>query len=210
MGQFIIPLLIAFLGFLSIGYTYSAIKRGGARVYSLEREIILRRATSALSIGTLLFIASIALLVYQNWPTPEEPAVLAVPTPAGGATPEVVGTTAFPEIQVESVDTAGSNIPPLITLTPTATIDPNLPTPTATPVIVRAFITGTSGTGLSMRKTPGSAGELMEILPEDTFVTVVDMNETVPQDGFTWIKVRTFVGDEGWVAKEFLAIEGEE
>jgi hypothetical protein len=209
MGPFIIPLFVAFLGFLSIGYTYSAIKRGGARVYSLEREIILRRATSALAAGTLLFMASIAMLVYQNWPTAEDPAVVVVPTPAG-VTPAAVGTTAFPEIQVETIDTAGSNIPPLVTVSPTPTIDPNLPTATPTPVIVRAFITGTSGTGLSMRKTPGSAGELMEILPEDTFVTVVDMNETVQQDGFTWIKVRTFLGDEGWVAREFLAIEGEE
>ncbi|MCA9981908.1 MAG: SH3 domain-containing protein, partial [Anaerolineales bacterium] len=94
------------------------------------------------------------------------------------------------------------NLPPLTTQTPTPTIDPNLPTATPTPVIIRAFVTGTSGSGLSMREEPG--GDLIEILPEETFVTVVDEAAPIEQGGFTWIKIRTFAGVEGWAARQFL------
>lgn len=65
-----------------------------------------------------------------------------------------------------------NTIPDLLILSPTPTIDPNSPTATPTPIVVRAFITGTGGNGVNFRATPG--GELIEILADDTFVTMVD------------------------------------
>ncbi len=210
MTSLILPIMLTIAGFIGMVYTYSSIRRGGARVYSLEREIILRRATSALSVSTLLFLGAIGLLVMQAQddtavPTAEtlaEPAAIdALPAGQAGdntavSPPDTVGTPA------PLPSGAGSNLPPLTTQTPTPTIDPNLPTATPTPIIIRAFVTGTSGSGLSMRETPN--GELMEILPEETFVTLVDGEAPVTQGGFTWIKIRTFTGDEGWAARQFL------
>lgn len=212
MTALIIPIMLTIAGLIGMIYTYSSIRRGGARVYSLEREIILRRATSALFISTLLFLGAVGLLAYQ---LQNATAVVEEDTePAAvGTLPAVTegedGDTAVSPTNPQSAGTPeplpsgpDSNLPPLTTQTPTPTIDPNLPTATPTPVIIRAFVTGTAGSGLSMRETPG--GDLIEILPEETFVTVVESEPPVEQGGFTWIKIRTFAGAEGWAARQFL------
>ena len=59
-----------------------------------------------------------------------------------------------------------------------------------------------------MRDKPG--GETLLILDENEFVTVLQSEGTQQFDGFTWLKVRTFLGDEGWVADVFLEIEGQQ
>lgn len=210
MTSLILPIMLTIAGFIGMVYTYSSIRRGGARVYSLEREVILRRATSALTVSTLLFLGAIGLLVMQAQDgtavptanTTSEPAAIdALSTGQADSSvePPPLDTMGTPEPLSSGAD---SNLPPLTTQTPTPTIDPNLPTATPTPIIIRAFVTGTSGSGLSMRETPN--GELMEILPEETFVTIVDGEAPVEQGGFTWIKIRTFTGDEGWAARQFL------
>ncbi|MCA9979554.1 MAG: SH3 domain-containing protein [Anaerolineales bacterium] len=208
MTSLIIPIMLTIAGLVGMIYTYSSIRRGGARVYSMEREIILRRATSALAISTLLFLGAVGLLAFQlqsDTAVVEEDAVTepaavdTLPednTAVSPSNPQPIGT---PEPLPSGPD---SNLPPLTTQTPTPTIDPNLPTATPTPVIIRAFVTGTSGSGLSMREEPG--GDLIEILPEETFVTVVDEAAPIEQGGFTWIKIRTFAGVEGWAARQFL------
>jgi hypothetical protein len=204
----ILPIMLTIAALIGMVYTYSSIRRGGARVYSLEREIILRRATSALFISTLLFLGAVGLLIYQLQNSTADTLETVEPSASeleANATLES-GDTAVAPPPLGTPDTLpsgpDSNLPPLTTQTPTPTIDPNLPTPTPTPIIIRAFVTGTSGSGLSMREAPG--GDLIEVLPEDTFVTVVDEEAPVEQGGFTWIKIRTFSGTEGWAARQFL------
>jgi hypothetical protein len=204
MTSFILPIMLTIAGLIGMVYTYSSIRRGGARVYSLEREIILRRATSALAVSTLLFLAAIGLLLWQGQSgTAVVEEITPIPTPQSpdGETPVVMAPETITTPAPITTD-PNSNLPPLTTQTPTPTIDPNLPTPTPTPIIVRAFVTGTSGSGLSMREEPG--GDLIEILPEETFVTVVDGVAPVEQGGITWIRIRTFSGVEGWAARQFL------
>ncbi len=71
--------MLTIAGLIGMIYTYSSIRRGGARVYSLEREIILRRATSALFISTLLFLGAVALLVVQGQGQNEDTAAVDTP-----------------------------------------------------------------------------------------------------------------------------------
>lgn len=205
MNSIFIPIVFTILGILGTIYTYTSIKRGGARVYSLERETILRRATSMLGVTLLLFMSAVGLLIYQNQIliSAEEP------TEEGAAEVPEADAPAQQEDGTPAA-TADSNIPPLTTVTPEPTIDPNIPTPTPTIAVIRAFVTETGGFGVNFRRTPDPNGELIEVLPEDTFVTLVSGEEPVEQAGFVWIKIRTFTGDEGWVVEDFLTIEGRE
>lgn len=199
MSSLIIPITLSLLGIFTVFYTYSSIRRGGARVYTLERETILRRATSALFGSMALFLTAIGILIFQGQSVAD--VVIAEDT--------AVPTLVLPDSTgVEAAVTPSSNsenIPGLITQTPTPTIDLNIPTATPTPIVVRGIVTGTGGSGLQMRETPG--GEPMEVLAEETFVTILEDEGVVEQGGLAWIKVRTFLGDEGWVAEQFVEVE---
>lgn len=189
-------ILIALIVFL---VAYSQIRQGGSRVYSLEREAVLRRATATMFFGVGLLILAIGWLYYLNPPpilTPATPEEIAAATSA-------IPPTATPE----PGQTEFNQLPVVDTVTPTPTIDPNIPTATPTPVIIRAFVRDTGGNGLYLREQPG--GETVLILDENEFVTVLQNEGTQQHDGFTWVKVRTFLGDEGWVADVFLEIEGQ-
>lgn len=194
------PIFLSIIGLMAVIYTYSTIKRGGSKSYTLERELILRRATAMLWLSTGLFASAIGWLVWQDMNRTAE-------LTAANATPAVLATTAnAPEIEATPIlPPPGGTIPDLVVTSPTATIDPNLPTATPTRAIVRAFVTGTGGNGVNFRTTPG--GELIEVLAEDTFVTVLDEEAPQVQGGFTWIKIRTFTGQEGWVVTDFMSID---
>ena len=177
---------------------YSGIRQGGSRVYSLEREAVLQRASATMFAGAAILIATIGWLYYENPPpvlVPDTVEEIATQTAA-------VPPTATPA----PGETQFNQIPLIETVTMTPTIDPNLPTATPTPVIIRAFVKDTGGSGLRMRDQPG--GEEILVLDENEFVTVLQEEGTREQGGFTWVKVRTFLGDEGWVAEVFLEIEG--
>jgi hypothetical protein len=185
MGGFLIPLALAFAALIAAFMTYRGIRRGGARYYTLEREALLRRATFTLLASVILFIAAIGFLVYQQQqaepPLDEEPAV----------SDEIV-LTITPTVFVEQFP-------------PTETPSPDEPeaTPTATPIICRGIVDGTSGNGLTLRVSPG--GEDITILPDGSVLTVLE-DEPVESGGFTWRKVRVVGGEEGWVAENFLTI----
>jgi hypothetical protein len=185
MGEFLIPLLLAFAGFIAALMTYRGIRRGGARYYTLEREALLRRATLTLFGSVILFTAAIGFLVYQQRQLP----------PASSDEPSVseeVASTITPTIFVEQ-------FPP----TETAMPDELEATPTATVVICRGIVDGTSGNGLTLRTEPG--GEDITILPDGSVLTVLD-DAPIESGGFTWRKVRVVGGEEGWVAADFLTI----
>lgn len=201
----ILAIVFTGLAFIAMLYAYSNIRQGGARVYTLEREAILRRAIAAMFSGTGLLILTIALLIYDGQQTAAvaEPAQLQLE-----GSPQTGNSESVPLATTPGAPAAdgSSQLPALETVTPTPTLDPLVPTATPTPIVIRGFVTGTGGNGLYMRTTPG--GEQITILQEDEFVTLLESEGRIEQDGITWVKVRSFLGDEGWVAIDFLEIEG--
>jgi hypothetical protein len=186
MGEFFLPLLLVSGGIIAAFMTYRGIRRGGARYYTLEREAMLRRAMLTLLLSVLLFLGSIGVLIYRQQSTSGSAA-----EPENGEA-GVVQATITPTMFVEQ-------FPP----TATATSSIVEPTATATPVICRAIVEGTSGNGLTLRDVPG--GEEITILPDGSVLTVLE-DEPVESGGFNWRKVRLVGGDEGWVAEDFLTI----
>lgn len=59
-----------------------------------------------------------------------------------------------------------------------------------------------SGTGVSLRGTPSTSGTLLTTLSQ-TEVTVLS-DSAVTADGYSWTKIRTRNGSEGWIASQFL------
>ncbi len=194
MSGIFLPVFLAVGGVLLAMMTYRGIRRGGARYYTLEREAILRRASLLLLFSVILFLASVGLLVYQRQQLTavEEPAVVEGEGGESGGTLPQGNATPSPTFSVEQ-------FPPTETPTPVNTD----PTPTATPLVCRAIVEGTSGNGLTLRTVPG--GDEISVLPDGSVLTVLD---DPPQEvnGFTWLKVRVVGGEEGWVAEDFLTI----
>jgi hypothetical protein len=186
MGEFFLPIILAFGGLVAAFLTYRGIRRGGARYYTLEREAMLRRAMLTLLVSVLLFLASVGLLIYR-----QQSAANVMLEPSAGEE-GVVQATITPTPFVEQ-------FPP----TATATSSVIEPTTTATPVICRAIVEGTGGNGLTLRDVPG--GEELSILPDGSVLTVLE-DASAESGGFTWRKVRLVGGDEGWVAEEFLTV----
>jgi hypothetical protein len=185
MGVFL-PGILLVAGLLAAVAAYRGIRRGGARFYTLEREAILRRAAVSLMISVALFLAAVALLFYQRQQFlaslfPAEPDAATLP----GEAPTVTAT-----FVLESVP-------------PSPTVGTPQPTPTATPVICRGVVEGTSGNGLTLRDAPGGAE--MDILAEGALLTVLE-DEPAEANGVMWRRVRAVGGDEGWVAEDFITI----
>ena len=84
-----------------------------------------------------------------------------------------------------------------IELPPTPMMAPQTPTPD----LPHAVVTNTSGVGLTVRETPG--GDEVAIIPDGTIVTLLP-EEVVNSNGFTWQRVRTPGGDEGWAATDYF------
>jgi hypothetical protein len=102
---------------------------------------------------------------------------------------------------------------PTETVTPTATVElpiggteePSPPTEIGPGVTV--VVQGTLGTGLNLREEPRRQGRLVGNAKEGTELIVVEG----PQDGdgYTWWKVRTPDGKEGWGAANWLVLKAE-
>ena len=85
----------------------------------------------------------------------------------------------------------GMDLPPL----PTA--EPDTPAPD----LPHAVVTNTRGVGLTVRETPGGAE--VAIIPDGTILTLLPQDPATA-NGFTWQRVRTPGGDEGWAATDFF------
>lgn len=186
MTEYLLPLFLAVCGLIAAFLTYRGIRRGGARYYTLEREAMLRRAMLTLLATVLLFLAAVGVLIFQQQQTQD---LLTEPVVGEDG---VVSATITPTIFVEQ-------FPP--TVTATSSIIES--TATATPVICRAIVDGTSGNGLTLRDVPG--GQEVAILPDGSVLTVLE-DAAIESGGFSWRKVRLVGGDEGWVAEDFLTI----
>lgn len=91
----------------------------------------------------------------------------------------------------------------VLELLPTPTPMPQ-PTPTATPIPVlavggKAVVTTTDGDALNMREGAGRSFEIVAKLLDGTPVTLLEGPQEA--DGFTWWKVQTPDGIEGWVVE---------
>ena len=188
MSAILLPIILTFAGLLTAIATYQGIRRGGARFYTLEREAVLRRATLTLLGSTLLFLAAVIILAQpQLQPADGEGAI-------DGLVDGEITATPSPELGV---------FPP--TPSPLPTLDAAIPTATATAILCRAIVEGTSGNGLTLRDAPG--GEDIGLLPEATFVTLIKEEPAQEANLLTWRKVRDNIsGDEGWVADEYLSL----
>jgi len=190
MTGIFLPVLL-FLGALVATFmTYRNIRRGGARFYTLEREIILRRALVTLIAAAVLYTGTLGLLYYQRQQ------LLETGQPASGEEAAAEGT---PGPQITTPTALLEQFPP----TATATSTTPQPTLTPTPVICRAVVEGTSGSGIYLRDAPQGA-ELV-ILQEGTPLTVLE-DAPVEAGGFRWRKVRAVGGEEGWAAEDYLTI----
>jgi hypothetical protein len=182
-----IPILLTLVAIFTAATAYRGLRRGATRFYTLERESMLRRARLTMLGSIFLFLAAIGLLVYGEW---QEQNANASNQEEAGLNGEIEDS----EIEVQTQ-------PP--TATPSPTIDPNQPTVTPTPVICRAIVDGTAGSGLTLRDAP--AGAEVSILPDGSILTLED-EEPVEVNTFTWRKVKTASLEEGWVVEEFLKI----
>jgi hypothetical protein len=190
MTTVFLPILLFIGAVLATFFTYRNIRRGGARFYTLEREIVLRRALVTLFAAAALYTAALGLLYFQRQQlvTALQPPEEGEGTPEGVSGPQI--TTPTPLLEV---------FPPTpepTSLTPAAEASP-------TPTVCRAVVEGTSGNGLTMRDSPN--GEGLTVLAEGTLLTVLE-DAPVQEGDLTWRKVRAVGGDEGWVADAFLTI----
>lgn len=192
MSGLLIPIALIVAGVVAAAMTYRGIRRGGARFYTLERELILRRANVTLGLTVLFFAGAIALLFFQRQQLITElnpPEIEPSAEQAGG---EVISPTTTPFLE---------QFPPTETPTPLF----QEPTVEPTPELCRAAVEGTGGNGLKMRDAPQGA-ELV-VLPEGTLLTVLE-NDATESGGIRWRLVRAVGGEEGWVAEDFLTIRG--
>ncbi|MBP6016803.1 MAG: hypothetical protein KA586_08795 [Candidatus Promineofilum sp.] len=187
MTGLLLPILL-FVGALAATFmTYRNIRRGGARFYTLEREIVLRRAMVTLVGAAVLYTATLGLLYFQRQQliadlSPEEEGADGVNSP--------IVTTPTTMLEV---------FPP----SPEPTSSTPQPTVTVTTTVCRAVVEGSGGNGIYLRDAP--QGVELVILPEGTLLTVLE-DAPVEAGDFIWRKVRAVGGEEGWAAEDFLTI----
>lgn len=189
MSGILLPLLLFAGAIVATFLTYRNIRRGGARFYTLEREIVLRRAMVTLVAASVLYTAALGLIYMQRQQLIEALQPPEEQEAADGTTSPAI-TTPTPMLEV---------FPP----TPEPTSLTPAPTATVTPTVCRAVVEGTGGNGIYLRDAP--QGEQLVILPDGTLLTVLE-DAPVEAGGFVWRKVRAVGGEEGWAAQDFLTI----
>lgn len=187
-----LPIILTVIGLILAISTYQNIRRGGARFYTLEREAMLRRANVTLALAVLVFMGAVAVMILNS--QGETAAESGTDTEATTTTIESVTPTPSGSIQ---------QFPP--TFTPAPTLEEELPTPTITPRIIPAVVTGTGASGLWLRAEPSVTGETVFRLQDGEILSVLE-DEPVFDGTYTWVKVRRVDGEQGWVAREFLEI----
>ena len=187
MSGILLPILLFVAAIVATFLTYRNIRRGGARFYTLEREIVLRRAMVTLVAASVLYTAALGLIYMQR-----QQLIEALQPPEEEATDGVNSSAATPTTMLEVFPPS----PEPTSLTPA-------PTATVTPTVCRAVVEGTSGNGIYLRDAP--QGEQLVILAEGTLLTVLE-DAPVEAGGLMWRKVRAVGGEEGWAAQDFLTI----
>ena len=91
--------------------------------------------------------------------------------------------------------------PPASTTAPAQPASAAAPAP---PTAEQVRVTGTSGSSVNLRSSPGLNGPRIKGIPEGTILTAT--GEPRQADGLTWRSVRDATGAEGWVAAEYLSV----
>ncbi len=186
-----VPILLAILGVAAAIVAYRGVQRGNSSYYQLERNTLLRRASFYQLASMVLFIGATLLLAYNyNLVT----AVEDEDDSAVAAVDLVVTPTATEPIIAQ---------PPTIFIEPSPTPDGSAPTLTPTPLIRRAEIRNTGGSGAYLRESPSTTSVEIQVLDEGTLVTLID-EEPVAAEGYNWIHVRTLGGVDGYVVEIYL------
>ena len=199
-----LPIILAALGVVAALTAHRGIRRGAARFYQLERDAILRRASFTLLAAICLFMGSVGLLAYNH-----QQLVAAETEPSAEAAPAIIEQPTVASQQVAppvTVIEEGSVDSVAPTFEPPPTEDPNQPTPVPTPLVRRAIIEGTGGSGAYLRERPGTDAADLVVLNEFDQVILLDNEEPVEANGYTWLEVRTPAGVEGWIADIFLTV----
>jgi len=123
------------------------------------------------------------------------------PTPTAEATSAEAIPTATVRPEQETVE------PP----TPTVVLPIETPgeaeLPTEIGLGVTVVVKGTGGAGLNLREQPTTYGKIVASSKEGSELTVIDGPRDA--DGYTWWKLRTSGGEEGWGAANWLALKGQ-
>jgi hypothetical protein len=143
-----------------------------------------------LCVGLVLLVQALRGDGDEATPTAEP----AAPTQVEPAAPTQVEPTVAPTVAVTPTDTV---VLPLGT--PQATVAPDKIGPGAS-VVVK----GTQGVGLNLRAEPSTTAQVVANAREGAVLTVLDG----PQQGsgYTWWKLRTAAGQEGWGVDNYLAL----
>lgn len=159
-------------------------------------------AAGILFVVGLIFLAAFAVIPRGDAAaeTELEPIVPVLPTPVIelGSTPIATSTLAGPAI--ETAPAVATLPPPSPTIGATATSTPDVSAIPTTAVV-------SSGVGAWLRSTPSTSSEQLEWLLDGTLVSLLEGQETA--DEFLWQQVRAPSGVEGWVARDFLVVDGE-
>jgi hypothetical protein len=126
------------------------------------------------------------------------------PSPAPEETMPVLPTDVEPTAAPTGVEAPTEAVSPTATIvlpigTPAATVAPGTIGPG-----VRVAVTGTAGSGLNLRADPSTGGRIVVNAREGTILTVIEGPQT--GGGYTWWKLRTATGQEGWGAANWLQL----
>jgi hypothetical protein len=149
-----------------------------------------------LCVGLILIVQAIRGRDGQETPVPTETATLAIaPT-----------NTRILETPTAAVTPTNTVVLPVGT--PQATDTPGVPeTPGEIEPGALVVVQGTLGAGLNLRAEPSTEAALVTNAAEDTVLTVLEGPQET--DDYTWWKLRTPGGEEGWGADEWLVLKEE-
>lgn len=158
----------------------NAVSMGRRARFDTERQIAAvqkrRTTTTAIGLGALAIVLLLINLI-------------------GGTAAKSIEPTATPT----RLSLPTSTLAPAARETLVATL---LPTPTATPPLPKAVVTGADDPGLRLRQAPN--GEQIDYLRSGTVVELLPDPQVTTDDGITWQKVRDPQGRVGWVATAYL------
>ena len=147
-----------------------------------------------LCVGLVFLVQALRGEAEEGTPTPEEGTPAAEPATTMPTLPADVEATVAPTSAVTATNTVVLPIS-----TPQATVAPGTIGPGAS-VVVK----GTQGVGLNLRAEPSTSAQVVANAREGAVLTVLDG----PQQGsgYTWWKLRTAAGQEGWGVDNYVAL----
>lgn len=151
------------------------------------------------TVGAVVLLFGIVVLIGMSGAGASFGAQIALPTQTPTLTPSPTLTmtpSPVPPTPIPPTETPTQTITPTLTSSPTPTL-----TPTPTPIL--ALIDAQVGGGAHLRSEPGFSAPSIKLLLNGTPVQVIP-EDPVEEGGGTWIHVRTFEGEEGWILQILL------